>query len=63
MGQLWTRSEEPVQEKWTQSTVIVQSIKITFILNFTDPLTISMILIFLSFREKAHDNKEFSCEN
>ena len=32
-------------------------------LNVTDPLIIPSIFIFLSCREKAHDNKEFSCEN
>ena len=32
-------------------------------LNVTDSLIISMIFIFLSCREKAHDNKEFSHEN
>ena len=40
----------------------VQSIEITY-LNVTDPLIILLIFVFLSYHEKAHDNKEFSQEN
>ena len=32
-------------------------------LNVADPLIIPMIFIFLSCREKAHDEKEFGREN
>ena len=39
-----------------------QSVEKTY-LNVTDPLIIPMILIFLSCREKAHDNKEFIHQN
>ena len=28
-----------------------------------DALTVPLIFIFFPFREKAHDNKESSCEN
>ena len=33
------------------------------LVHVTHPLIIPMIFIFLSCLEKAHDNKEFSCEN
>ena len=36
---------------------------LSYYLNVTDPLIIPMIFVFLSCREKAIDNKEFSCEN
>ena len=39
-------------------------VEITFIyLNVTNPLIIPLIFIFLSCREKAHDNRELSREN
>ena len=42
----------------------VQKVKITFdYLNVTDSLITAMVFIFLSCHEKAHDKKEFSCEN
>ena len=42
----------------------VQNVQITLIiLKSRDPLLISMIFIFSSCREKAHDNKEFNREN
>ena len=37
--------------------------QLSYYLNVTDPLIISLIFIFLSCREKAHDNKKFSHEN
>ena len=36
---------------------------LSYYLNVTDPLIFLLIFSFLSCREKAHDNKEFSCEN
>ena len=42
----------------------VQNVQITLIiLKSRDPLLISMIFIFSSCRETAHDNKEFNREN
>ena len=35
----------------------------SYYLDVTNPLIIPMIFIFLSCREKAHDNKEFCREN
>ena len=37
--------------------------QLSYYLNVTDPLIILLIFIFLSYREKAHDNKRFSGEN
>ena len=37
--------------------------QLSYYLNFAGPLIIPMIFIFVSCREKAHDNKEFSREN
>ena len=36
---------------------------LSYYLNVTDPLIIPMNFIFLSCREKVHDNKEFSGKN
>ena len=36
--------------------------QLSYYLNVTDPLVIPIIFIFISFFEKAHDNKEFSRE-
>ena len=56
---------ERIQEKQTINIVRVQSVKITFILNFyiPDPTDSSNDFFFLSCREKTHDNKEFIGEN
>ena len=35
----------------------------SYYFNVSKPLIISLIFIFLSCREKDHNNKEFSCEN
>ena len=53
--------KELIQEKGTQSTQLsVQSLQIKFVLFKCHR---SLIFIFLSCREKAHDIKEFSREN
>ena len=55
-----------ITKKGTQSKQFtVQSVKviISYYLNVTDPLIIPLIFIFLSCREKAHDNEVFSHEN
>ena len=38
-------------------------LKLLYYSNTREPLIIPLIFIFLSCREKAHDNKEFSFEN
>ena len=54
-----------ITKKVTQSKQFsVQSVKVTsYYLNVTDPLIIPLIFIFLSYLEKAHDNKVFSHKN
>ena len=55
-----------ITKKGTQSKQFtVQSVKVitSYYLNVTDPLIIPLIFIFLSYLEKAHDNKVFSHEN
>ena len=41
----------------------VQSAKISFYLNATDPFITQLIFIVLSYPEEAHDNKEVSRQN
>ena len=49
------------ENKQHQTTFSFQSVKIAFVLiNVADS---NLIFTFLSCREKAHDNKDFSCEN
>ena len=64
LARLWTIWKESIQENESYQKFSVQSVMITFILylNVTDPLIISLIFIFLPWREKAHDNK-FCREN
>ena len=38
-------------------------LKLLYYSNTKEPLIVPLIFIFLSCREKAHDNKEFSLEN
>ena len=37
--------------------------QLSYYLNLSDPLIIPLIFIFLSYHEKANDNKEFSRKN
>ena len=64
VGSIMKKWKESVQEKGMQSTQFsIQSVKMTFI-SFKCHRSIdnSNDFIFLSCHEKAHENKEFSCE-
>ena len=64
-GSIVNNIDRIITKKGTQSKQFsVQSVKVTsYYLNVTDPLIIPLIFIFLSYLEKAHDNKVFSHEN
>ena len=65
VGSIVNNIDRIITKKVTQSKQFsVQSVKVTsYYLNVTDPLIIPLIFIFLSCREKAHDNEVFSHEN
>ena len=63
MAQLWTQHGKNHYKKkeHKQHSSVLKVLK--QLSNFTGPLIISMIFSFLSCCEKAHDNKDFSCED
>ena len=58
MGRINTKKEHN-----RYNSVLKVLIQLSYYLNVTDLLTIPLIFIFLSCREKASDNKEFRREN
>ena len=64
MWTIWKESNQKQEHNLVQHSSVFKVLRWpSYYLNVTDPLLISMILIFWSCREKAHDNEGFSREN
>ena len=61
MSSIFSKATQPVD--FIKPNVFKVLRYLSYYLNVTESLIISLIFIFLSCREKAHDNKEFNHEN